>query len=354
MIDITSLDTNMTVSGAIPSEIKENFVFYNIDSSPFSIHGVFKENGHYVRMPSAVARTVSKRVYELNDCTAGGRIRFMTDSKRIAIHADCFPALPRVNMPYITVTGFDLYATHSGTEQYFGTFKPPVDCNGVFEDIVELPFQEKTTVSINMPLYNGVKNVYIGIEKGAHLEAAPPLLEPPVVYYGSSITQGGCASRPGCSYEAMLHRHLKTDYINLGFSGNAKAEEEIMHYIACLNMSVFVYDYDHNAPDAEHLQRTHYRGYRIVREANPKLPILLMSKPKYYLNESDLARNKIIRSTYERALAEGDKHIFFIDGRELLLPDAFEYSLIDNVHPNDLGFFGMYTRMKPLIEKLVL
>lgn len=119
-------------------------------------------------------------------------------------------------------------------------------------------------------------------------------------------------------------------------------------------MSVFVYDYDHNAPDAEHLQRTHYRGYRIVREANPELPILLMSKPKYYLNEIDLARNRIIRSTYERALAEGDKHIYFIDGRELLLPDAFEYSLIDNVHPNDLGFFGMYTRMKPLIEKLVL
>lgn len=353
MVDISALDKNMAVSSVLDPEVKAQLDFHDIDSAPFAIHGVFREGDHYVRIPSAVAKTVSKRVFELNDCTAGGRIRFVTDSKRIAIHAQCFPVNPRPHMPFTAVTGFDLYADVDSNRQYFGTFKPAIDCNGTFEDVVTLPLEGKHTITVNMPLYNGVYRVYIGLEKGACLEAASPLLQPPVVYYGSSITQGGCASRPGCSYEAMLHRHLRTDYVNLGFSGNAKGEEEIMRYIAGLDMGMFVYDYDHNAPDRPHLRATHERGFRIVREAHPDIPILIMTRPKYYLSDVLLERNHIIRQTYERAISEGDKNVYFIDGRELLLPEAREHSLVDNVHPTDLGFFGMYSRILPLMQQLI-
>lgn len=353
MIDIAVLDKNLAVSSRLEPDVKAQFDFHDIDSVPFSIHGVFREGDHYVRLPDAVAQTVSQGVANLNKYTAGGRIRFVTDSKRIAIHALCAERLPMPHMPFTGTTGFDLYADIDGYQRYFGTFKPAIDCKGHFEGVVDLPLEGKHTVTINMPLYNGVCNVYIGIEKGACLEAAAPLLQPPVVYYGSSITQGGCASRPGCSYEAMLHRNFQTDYINLGFSGNAKAEEEIMRYIASLPMSMFVYDYDHNAPDRPHLRATHERGYRIVREKHPDIPILMMTRPKYYLTDVLLERNGIIRQTYEKALAEGDKNVYFIDGRELLLPEAREASLVDNVHPTDLGFFGMYSRILPLMQSLI-
>lgn len=353
MIDISVLDKNLAVEASLAPEIKAQFDFYDIDQAPFAIYGVFREGDHYVRFPDAIAKTVSENVAHLNQYTTGGRIRFVTDSKQIAIHAECFDRLPSPHMPFTATTGFDVYADVNNNWQYFGTYKPPVECKGVYEGVVALPLEGKHTVQLNMPLYNGVYKVYIGLEKGASLEAAAPLLQPPVVYYGSSITHGACASRPGCSYEAMLHRHFQTDYINLGFSGNAKAEVEMMEYIASLDMSMFVYDYDHNAPNIEHLLATHERGYKIVREKHPELPILLMTRPKYYLSDVLLERNRIIRQTYENALAAGDRNIYFIDGRELLLPEAREYSLVDNTHPSDIGFFGMYSRMLPLMQKLV-
>jgi len=353
MVDISVLDKNLAVTSSLDPEVKAQFDFFDIDNAPFAIYGVFREGDHYVRIPDAVANTVSENVAHLNQYTAGGRIRFVTDSKRIAIHAECYDRLPSPHMPFTNTTGFDVYADIHDNWQYINTYKPPVDCKGVYEGVVALPIEGKHTVQLNMPLYNGVYKVYIGLEKGASLEAATPLLQPPVVYYGSSITQGGCASRPGTSYQAMLHRHFQTDYINLGFSGNAKGEAEIMEYMASLDMCMFVYDYDHNAPNVEHLQATHERGYKIIREKHPDIPILLMTRPKYYLTDVLLERNRIIRKTYENALAAGDKNIYFIDGRELLLPEAREYSIVDAAHPNALGFFGMYTRMLPLMKTLV-
>lgn len=352
MIDLSHLDKNMTVSSTLDPAIKEQLTFYDVDNAPFSIHGVFREGDRYVRLPDAVAETVSAPVRNLCKYTAGGRVRFVTDSKQIAIHAICPPVSTKPHMPYVSVTGFDLYADIDEKPQCFGSFRPPVDCNGIFEDVITLP-EGKHTVTINLPLFNSVHRLYIGIEHNACLEAAEPLLQPPVVYYGSSITQGACASRPGNSYQAMLHRHFQTDYINLGFSGNAKAEAAIMEYMAKLPMHMFVYDYDHNAPSKEHLLETHYRGYRIIREAHPDIPILLMTRPKSHISQVEWRRNRIIYDTYEKAVAAGDKNIYFIDGQELLLPGAVEHSLIDNLHPTDLGFFGMYSRMLPLMQTLV-
>lgn len=352
MIDIAKLDQNLAVSSALDPALKARLAFYDIDTPPFSIHGVFREGDRYVRLPDEVAQTVSEPVRNLCKYTAGGRVRFVTDSKQIAIHAVCPPTATKSHMPFISVTGFDLYVEIDGQAQCFGSFAPPVDCNGIFESVITVP-EGKHTVTINMPLFNTVHRLYIGIEHDACLEAAQPLCQPPVVYYGSSITQGACASRPGNTYQAMLHRQFQTDYINLGFSGNAKAELSIMEYMAQLPMSMFVYDYDHNAPNVEHLQNTHYRGYQIIRNAHPDIPILLMTRPKYHISKVELQRNRVIYDTYEKAVAAGDKNIYFIDGRELFLPGAAEHSLIDNLHPTDLGFFGIYSRMLPLMQTLV-
>ena len=134
---------------------------------------------------------------------------------------------------------------------------------------------------------------------------------------------------------------MDCDHINLGFSGNAKGEEAIAEYIAGLKMSAFVYDYDHNAPNPAHLAATHERMFRIIRNAQPELPILMLTRPKYYLEETEKERLEIVRRTYENALAAGDKNVYFIPGPELLMDLVREEALVDNCHPADGGFISM-------------
>ncbi|MBR6426308.1 MAG: hypothetical protein IKS28_00630, partial [Clostridia bacterium] len=176
---------------------------------------------------------------------------------------------------------------------------------------------------IDFPLYNDVDKLFIGVSDKALFETPAGYgRRVPVVYYGSSITQGGCASRPGNSYQAMLSRALDCDYINLGFSGSAKGEQIIARYIAGLEMSAFVFDYDHNAPDAEHLARTHEPFFLTVREAHPDTPVIIISKPDVInvdpeAERSFAVRRDIIRKTYENALSRGDKNVYFIDGASI-------------------------------------
>jgi hypothetical protein len=172
------------------------------------------------------------------------------------------------------------------------------------------------------------------------------------VFYGSSTTQGACASRPGNTYENIISRALDCDYINLGFWGNAMGEDAMAEYIASLEMSAFVYDYDYNAPTPEHLDATHERMFKIIREKNPELPIVILSMPKYYLDENDRKRLEIIKRTYENALSEKDKHVAFISGKTML-EGVKDIALTDNIHPGDVGFSEMakhvLTKLKDMI-----
>jgi hypothetical protein len=143
-------------------------------------------------------------------------------------------------------------------------------------------------ITINFPLYSEVNELYIGLMRDSLvLESAPYRIEKPIVYYGSSITQGGCASRPGNAYEALVTQALGINHINLGFSGNAKGEKEISEYICSLDMSAFVYDYDHNAPDIEHLKNTHERMFKEIRASHKDVPIIIMTRPKYTLTSEE-------------------------------------------------------------------
>ena len=210
-------------------------------------------------------------------------------------------------------------------------------------------------ITIHFPLYAGVKEFLVGVDGAATVEAATPYrLEKPVVYYGSSITQGGCASRPGNSYQAMISRNLNLDYVNLGFSGSAKGEETMAQYISTLDMSVFVYDYDYNAPTPQHLRQTHQKMFQIIRDRNPQLPILILSRPRYRLVEHEKERLSIIRKTYEDAIASGDQNVYFIEG-PTLMHYAQDGGTVDAVHPNDLGFFSMAKMitktLKPILEQ---
>ena len=150
----------------------------------------------------------------------------------------------------------------------------------------------------------------------------------------------------------QLPQRFDINYINLGFSGNAKAEDEIAEYIAGLDMSIFVYDYDHNTPTLEHLEATHKRMFNIIREKNPDLPIIIMSAPYFHLKSGWITRRDIIKATYDSAVKSGDKNVYFLDG-PALMKIAENNGTVDNLHPNDLGFFSMSCAVGDIIEKIL-
>ena len=325
----------------------KNLQFYNVREDPFSVYGLYFENGKYRRMPQQVAKDVSKEVYYRHTNTSGGRVRFVTNSSAIAIKVSMPGAERAPYFPLSGLSGFDLYV--GADPEYYGIFLPPINLSSGYEAIIHLEDNSTREITINFPLFSDVTDLYIGLEQNATLLKAPEYLHSkPIVFYGSSITQGSCASRPGNTYENVISRALHTDYLCLGFAGAAKAEEEFAQYIKNLDMSVFIYDYDHNAPTLKYLADTHKKMFQTVRDANPALPIVILSRPKYRLNKDDEQRLAVIKKTYDDAVAAGDKNVYFIDG-PTLMQYAGNDGTTDGTHPNDLGFRSM---AKVLIDQL--
>lgn len=333
-MDIARVDKNFHVETKLN---KEGLVFYDVMSEPFRVYGVQMDDGCFRRLPEAVARTVNAGVLRLHANTAGGRVRFATDSPYIAIHAEMHSLGKMPHFPFTGSIGFDLY---TGTH-YLGTYPPPFDVTDGFEGLVNTRQTGVCEYTLNFPLYSGVTRLFIGVQEGSVLRKASEYPTAPIVFYGSSITQGGCASRPGNAYTSIVARELGYDHINLGFSGNAKGEDTMADHIAGLSMAAFVYDYDHNAPDPAHLAATHERMFRRIRAAHPDLPILMLTRPQYYLKDEEKERLAIVRATYEHALANGDRNVYFIPGPDLIDPLFREAALVDNCHPNDAGFVSM-------------
>ena len=350
-MDISKIDKNFKVDNTVR---RDGWVYYPIDQPPFKIYGLIKEDGIYKRMPQSVADSVNTGVAALTRCSAGGRVRFVTDSKDIAISVKYNEIPTSGNMSLVGFAGLDMYEeTDSGVTYVFSAV-PPADIKKELNSVKEFSEHKMRRLLINFPTYSSVKEILIGLREGSNVY--PPseyAVSKPVVFYGSSITQGGCASRPGNTYQAILSAQLGFDYINLGFSGNAKGEDAIARYIAALDMSAFVYDYDFNAPDSQHLEATHKRMFDIIRDKNHDLPILILSRPNPHLSAGAIERREITRATYEAAVKAGDKNVYFIPGDELILPMFSETALVDDAHPNDSGFVSMAEVIKPILKKML-
>ena len=347
---IDEIDKNLKVDSEIN---KSGLKFYSFEDEPFEIYGNIKrgEDGLLYRLPREVAEATSPGVLGLSTNTAGGRVRFRTNSGRVAIIAKYHSVNIMPHFPITGSVGLDVFAD----DVFKGGFVPPVDMpNKAFESVNTVGDGTKEQdITINLPLYSNLTELYIGIDEGASLSVPTPYkYEKPIVYYGSSITQGGCASRPGCSYQAFLTRWLGHDHINLGFSGNAKGEEAITDYIASLDMRIFVCDYDHNAPTAEHLEATHMPLYRKVRAAHPDLPIIFMTRPNGTFTENRLVRRAIVKKTYDTAVAEDDKNVYFLDPTENT-PVPADEGTVEGCHPTDLGFYFMAQSILPIIKSIL-
>lgn len=351
---IDELDLNMAVAIRLTDA---DIQWLDVHDAPFALNGFTEPQiagEPFRRLPKDVAEATSEGVAALALNTAGGRVRFKTDSPFVAIHAEMASICHMDHMAFTGIYGFDLYQRIGDTETYIGTFRPSVDMAGGYESKLELRGEGVKEVTVNFPLYNGVDRLFIGLQNGCSVAAPRPYAHPlPVVYYGSSITQGGCASRPGNSYQAMISRMLDCDHVNLGFSGNARGEEAIVNYMANLKMSAFVCDYDHNAPTVEHLRNTHLPLYRAIRKQQPNLPVLLVSKPDHHFEPETDRRRAVILETYHTALAEGDQNIAFLDGSTLFDGDLYDSCTVDTCHPNDLGFYRMAQKIGAAVKKML-
>ena len=350
-------DPNMEVKNAV---FGEEIKWYSAQEKPFDLYGFDGSTPDFLssRIPADTAAQISEGVLGFSGFAAGGRVRFWTDSRVIAIRASYGEAYHPTSLNACLVHGFDLYtASEDGRETYAHTYRPNKNIldNDVFEAEYKTRRPGGAYYTLNFPYYSEVKSLFIGLDEGCTLRAGLPYVnEKPVIFYGSSITHGAAACRPGNSYQSFLSQWLNMNYVNLGFAGRAKGEEAAARYIAGRDMQAFVLDYDHNAPDAEHLERTHYPFYEIVRKAQPDLPIVMITKPDFFMSpEASAVRREIIRASYNKARAAGDENVYFVDGETFFEGEMYESCTIDGCHPNDIGFHRMAKKLRGLMEKLM-
>lgn len=331
----------------------QKVAFYNAFSKPCEVTGFpwwDGKNGPR-RIPAHfTAKEVGRGIMALAHTSSGGAIRFVTDSPFVALKGAYKGFRDMSHMPRTGSAGFDLYSVDdNGGEVYVSTIIP---ANGkpfaqMFRQ--QMPKSGNPRLyTIYLPLYSGVKELEIGIAPGAKLLPPPPQkIRKPILFYGSSITQGGCASRPANNYTTMLCRAVDAPQINLGFSGSAKGRPVMAEAISKLDLALFVMDYDYNAPNAEHLLKTHEKFFQIIRKARPELPIIILSRCSLMTD----ARRDAVKRTYDNAIKAGDKKVWFIDGDELFGEAGANFCTVDRCHPNDLGFYMMYRRILPVLKE---
>lgn len=333
---------------------EEDVEFFDVRQEPFSIHGLWNPTVNFRRLPDDVAKNSSGAVFSKAILCSGGRIRFATDSPYIAIRFKHEAYIGSPHISRLNSIGADLYVEEDGTDMYYASFYPPIDSPEITEGCKKFPDSSMREIMLFMPVGTEVYEFEVGLKKGSTLKKHRDYgIKRPVVFYGSSITNGVAASRPGNMYEGFVSRTLDCDFINLGFAGSAKGEKAIAEYIAGLDMSAFVLDYDWNAANAEELMETHEKFFEIIREKNSDLPIIMITRPDSDLKEDCQSRRDVILKTYLNARENGDKNVYFIDGYTLFPSDCRRDCTVDGCHPNDLGFYFMAKKIGGVLKEVI-
>lgn len=333
------------------------------DSPPFRLAGFpwYGGDGVFRRLPVAPPRAFRPEVDHLANCTAGGQVGFRSDSTHIAIQVDLAGPADMTHMPATGQCGFDLYTGEPFAQRFHNSSK--YDHRETSYEILlfEHTDGKMRDFTLNFPLYQGVERLLIGLTPEAHLKPPSPWsTNGRTVVYGTSITQGGCASRPGMAYTNILSRALNTEIVNLGFSGSGRGEPEVMEVVAEVpDPQLFVLDYEANSGGHETFSRSLPEAVNILRAARPTVPILIVSRIPYArdLSHQDARagreRNRAMQAQLvEGRRRDGDRHIHFVDGSTLLGPD-FDECTVDGVHPNDLGFMRMARGLEPALRNIL-
>lgn len=319
----------------LPSSLLE------VDGLPWYV----ENGGEWYRLPVRLMDKYPKSVWNLAKDPSGGRIRFRTDSTSLAVRLE-YPHPPGMqNMHAFGQSGVDLYVenTYWGTAVADKDAAPGKTYEHVYFNFGEAARQERE-ITLYLPLYIGVKVLALGVDANAVLK--PPRAfarSTPVVFYGTSITQGGCASRPAMSYQAIVGRRLNLDFVDLGFSGSGKYERALAESVADIKASAYVLD-GSNIRTVQELKPVLAPFIDVVRSKHPATPIIVIS-PIYSAQELSCAvckennesRRAFTRTVVQTFISNGDRNIQLVEGTDLLSPLQGD-GLVDGAHPNDLGF----------------
>ena len=342
-----------------------DMTFYSVWEAPCLIHGVIPEGvaaRRFIRLPDDVVPHLSDIGKSHADRPTGMRTRVFTDAPAIAVCAKLQPGTPNAESASLRcLSGFDIYLGGAGQRRFTNVTAVPRNGECVATTVCHVNNHNAALRDwmVHFPCYTRVEEVYIGIPNGANIQTPPPYTyTDPVVFYGPSITQGATCTRAGNTYPSVLSRWMNFDYINMGLSGSCLAEPELGHWLSKQKMSVLVYEYEHNAPDPAHLLATHEPFFKIIRAAQPDLPIVMLPRPNnnpdyFYIGE--VARRKsIVYRTYENARKAGDQRVWYVDGDDLLAGPDPDACTVDGSHPNDLGYFRMATAIAPALRAALL
>lgn len=349
------LDPNM----ATPDAPEDGLAWFSPLDPPFQIAGFawLEHESIYRRLPVEPSHPLPPAVDMLANSTAGGQIRFRTDSRRLMLRVTLAGPANMDHMPATGQCGFDCYLGEPGEQQYYSTVRYDHRLDTYEAPLLDVNTRENRHVTLNFPLYQGVREVLIGLDADSTVtEPAPYASNRKVVIYGTSITQGGCASRPGMAYPNILSRRFPLEFLNLGFSGNGRGEPEVAHVISEIDdPACFILDYDANVASVEDMGTTLAGFIPILRERHPDTPIVVLSRPTFPLEMTDEAR-RTAREERRRIMSaivdSADDKVSFHTGTDLFGPNFGEFT-VDGVHPTDLGFQRMADALTPILTKVL-
>ncbi|MCY2985890.1 MAG: SGNH/GDSL hydrolase family protein [Planctomycetota bacterium] len=306
----------------------------------------------YDRLPSSAQGKVTDNVWNLSRDSAGMMVRFKTSSKAISVHYKLKKAqLGMPHMPATGVSGIDLYARDNNGKWKWVQVTKPATQEVQTEWIQGLEAGEREYAAY-LPLYNGIEFMKIGVEKGATFEGLAPR-DKPIVFYGTSITHGACASRPGMVHTNILGRKLDMPIVNLGFSGNGKMDEAVGDYLVQLDAAVFVIDCLPNMGPAE-VKAKCEPLVKQLRASKPNTPIVLVEDRRFtndwitpQKRQFHTDNHAALRAAYQSLTEQGVKKLFYIPGDSLYGDDT--EGATDASHASDLGFMRQATLFEPVI-----
>jgi len=305
------------------------------------------------RLPKSAADKLPPAVARLMRYPTGARIRFSSDTSRLRIRLAASATRSFGHMSAIGSRGLDAYVD--------GTYWNSATVAQAGEH--ELPFfqgaeSRSKEICIYLPSFQEVTILAVGVDVGAEIGPPAPFAKRlPIVFYGSSIAQGACASRPAMSYEAILARRLNVDYVNLGFSGSGKAEPEVVELVSHIEACCYVLDLgkSYRTQPAE----VYAKMLRKIRADRADVPIVCLTpifstRERYDRGYAELSEyvRRVVATAAGRQIESGDRDVHLIDGLELLGPadaDAFQ----EGVHPTDLGFARIADRLEPTLRKVL-
>ncbi len=340
---IPQKDTKTAIKKDDNNEIK----WYDPRSTPLELNGFewIKQDSVYRRLPLHPDWEIREAVDRLANRTAGGQIRFRTDSKNVYIKVELEVKSGNSRISANGQSGFDIYIMENGVNRYLKTAGVPIDSIRYNARLFSSNQTKMRDFTINFPPFNGVASVMVGLYQDAKVEAPLPFGNTnKFVIYGTSITQGGFVSRPGMLYSNIISRKLDAQFVNLGFSGNGRGEPELAHLITQIpDVDFIILDYEANANHT--IQENIGPFVSILREKHPETPILIMSKTRYTAAQegSEMYETLMSNRNFQKNLVEerkenGDSNIYFLDGSEIYGDDYFECT-VDGKHPNDLGAY---------------